>query len=116
MSEAVPFFVMMMGSRDSRARFSISFKRVRRSLMGLIWGMTFALGAAAVNTPVLWLIVVVFFLVAWAAFIWLLVRLSLAVPMTLAEKRIVLFDSFSLTKRHFWPLIGMAGAAAAPGT
>jgi hypothetical protein len=77
-------------------------------LMGLIWGMTFALGAAAVNTPVLWLIVVVFFLVAWAAFIWLLVRLSLAVPMTLAEKRIVLFDSFKLTKRHFWPLIGMA--------
>ena len=77
-------------------------------LMGLIWGMTFALGAAAVNTPVLWLIVVVFFLVAWAAFIWLLVRLSLAVPMTLAEKRIVLFDSFRLTKRHFWPLIGMA--------
>ncbi|WP_374599057.1 hypothetical protein [Brevundimonas sp.] len=77
-------------------------------LMGLIWGMTFALGAAAVNTPVLWLIVVVFFLVAWAAFIWLLVRLSLAVPMTLAEKRIVLFDSFSLTKRHFWPLVGMA--------
>lgn len=77
-------------------------------LMGLIWGMTFALGAAAVNTPVLWLIVVVFFLVAWAAFIWLLVRLSLAVPMTLAEKRIVLFDSFSLTKRHFWSLVGMA--------
>lgn len=77
-------------------------------LMGLIWGMTFALGAAAVNTPVLWLIVVVFFLVAWAAFIWLLVRLSLAVPMTLAEKRIVLFDSFSLTKGHLWPLLGMA--------
>lgn len=77
-------------------------------LMGLIWGMTFALGAAAVNTPVLWLIVVVFFLVAWAAFIWLLVRLSLAVPMTLAEKRIVLFDSFRLTKGHLWPLLGMA--------
>ena len=77
-------------------------------LMGLIWGMTFALGAAAVNTPVLWLIVVVFFLVAWAAFIWLLVRLSLAVPMTLAEKRIVLFDSFKLTKGRVWPLLGMA--------
>lgn len=77
-------------------------------LTGLIWGMTFALGAAAVNAPVLWVLVVLFFFVAWAAFIWLLVRLSLAVPMTLAEKRIVLFDSFKLTKGRVWPLLGMA--------
>ena len=77
-------------------------------LTGLIWGMTFALGAAAVNAPVLWVVVVLFFLVAWAAFIWLLVRLSLAVPMTLAEKKIMLFDSFKLTKGRVWPLLGMA--------
>lgn len=77
-------------------------------LMGLIWGMTFALGAAAVNAPILWVLVVVFFLAAWAGFIWLLVRLSLAVPMTLAQKRIVLFDSFKLTKGRVWPLVGMA--------
>lgn len=77
-------------------------------LTGLIWGVTFALGAAAVNAPVLWVVVVIFFLVAWAAFLWLLVRLSLAVPMTLAEKRIVLFDSFKLTKGRVWPLVGMA--------
>lgn len=78
------------------------------ALTALIWVLTFALGAAAINAPVLWVVVVVFFLAAWAGFIWLVVRLSLAVPMTLMERRIVLFGSFALTKGRVWPLIGMA--------
>lgn len=78
------------------------------ALTALIWVLTFALGAAAINAPVLWVVVVVFFLAAWAGFIWLVVRLSLAVPMTLTERRIVLFGSFALTKGRVWPLIGMA--------
>ena len=41
-------------------------------------------------------------------FIWLSVRLSLAVPITVAEKRFAFFDSFSLTRGRFWPLLGMA--------
>lgn len=41
-------------------------------------------------------------------FVWLSVRLSLAVPITVAEKRFAFFDSFSLTKGRFWPLLGMA--------
>ncbi|WP_332640531.1 hypothetical protein [Brevundimonas sp.] len=41
-------------------------------------------------------------------FIWLGVRLSLAVPITVAEKRFAFFDSFNLTKGRFWPLLGMA--------
>lgn len=41
-------------------------------------------------------------------FIWLSVRLSLAVPITVAERRFAFFDSFSLTKGRFWPLLGMA--------
>lgn len=43
-----------------------------------------------------------------AFFIWLSVRLSLAVPITVAEKRFAFFDSFNLTKGRFWPLLGMA--------
>ncbi|HST91708.1 MAG TPA: hypothetical protein VLJ13_05870 [Brevundimonas sp.] len=40
--------------------------------------------------------------------IWMSVRLSLAVPITVAERRIAFFDSFRLTKGRFWPLLGMA--------
>ena len=40
--------------------------------------------------------------------IWLAVRLCLAVPITVAERRFAFFDSFSLTKGRFWPLFGMA--------
>lgn len=40
--------------------------------------------------------------------IWLSVRLSLAVPITVAEKRIAIFDSFAVTRGRFWPLLGMA--------
>lgn len=41
-------------------------------------------------------------------FVWLAVRLSLAVPITVAEKRFAFFDSFGVTKGRFWPLLGMA--------
>lgn len=41
-------------------------------------------------------------------FIWLSVRLCLAVPITVAEGRFAFFDSFKLTKGRFWPLLGMA--------
>lgn len=40
--------------------------------------------------------------------VWLSIRLSLAVPITVAEKRFAFFDSFALTKGRFWPLLGMA--------
>ena len=47
-------------------------------------------------------------LAAICLFVWLSVRLSLAVPITVAERRFAFFDSFSLTKGRFWPLLGMA--------
>lgn len=40
--------------------------------------------------------------------IWLGVRLSLAVPITVSERRFAFFDSFALTRGRFWPLLGMA--------
>lgn len=47
-------------------------------------------------------------LAAFAFVIWLCVRWSLAVPITVAEKRFAIFDSFAMTKGRFWPLLGMA--------
>lgn len=40
--------------------------------------------------------------------VWLAVRLSLMVPIMVAEHRFALFDSFKMTKGRFWPLLGMA--------
>jgi hypothetical protein len=40
--------------------------------------------------------------------VWLAVRWSLAVPITVAERRMAFFDSFGLTRGRFWPMLGMA--------
>lgn len=63
--------------------------------------------AAAVNVGLGWLTGVVLGLGAVAAVVWIMVRLSLAVPITVAERRISLFDSFGLTKGHSLSLLGM---------
>ena len=49
---------------------------------------------------------------ALAVCIWLAVRLSLAIPATMVEKRIAPFSTFGLTKGHTFPLLGMAVIAA----
>lgn len=64
--------------------------------------------ATASETPALWLVVVLLVLAAIALLIWLAVRFSLAIPITMAERRIAIFDSFAFTKGRFWPLLGMA--------
>lgn len=68
-------------------------------------------GASELNW--LWLFVVLGGMAGVAAIIWLAVRLSLAVPITVAENRFAFFDSFSLTRGRFWPLFGMAVIAIA---
>lgn len=40
--------------------------------------------------------------------IWLVLRLSLAAPMTFAEKEFRLFESWTLTRGHSWRLLGVA--------
>ena len=64
--------------------------------------------AAASGANWMWLVVVVAGLAGVAALIWLAVRLSLAVPITVAENRFAFFDSFALTRGKFWSLLGMA--------
>lgn len=72
-------------------------------LVGVLVGIAGALGADWMG-----LLVALGALAGVAAIIWLAVRLSLAVPMTVAENRFAFFDSFSLTRGRFWSLFGMA--------
>lgn len=71
---------------------------------GVAVGLTAAVSAPAWGA----LIGLVVMLAGACLTIWLSVRFSLAVPMTVAENRFALFDSFALTKGRFWPLLGMA--------
>jgi hypothetical protein len=76
---------------------------VASGIIGAVIGMT-----VAAEMPALWLLVVLLILAAIGASIWLAVRLSLAIPITMAERRIAIFDSFGFTRGRFWPLLGMA--------
>lgn len=71
--------------------------------MGVLAGLI-----SALNVPALWLVVILLVLAGVAALIWLMARLSLAVPMTLDTRRFALAPAFRLTKGRVWPLIGMA--------
>lgn len=62
----------------------------------------------AAEAPALWILVALLVCAAIGLCIWLAVRLSLAIPITMAERRIAIFDSFGVTKGRFWPLLGMA--------
>lgn len=74
------------------------------------WGLVGVLAGVVVATGqnALWLVVVLAGLGAAALLIWLAVRFSLAVPITVAERRIAIFDSFGVTRGRFWALLGMA--------
>lgn len=80
------------------------------ALGGVLFALAGVIGGAATaaGAPWLWLVAVLVGLGAILACIWLAVRLCLAVPITLAEGRIAIFDSFRLTRGRFWPLLGMA--------
>lgn len=76
-------------------------------LVGVLAGIA---GATGANW--MWLFVVLGGLAGVAAVIWISVRLSLAVPITVAENRMAFFDSFAVTRGRFWPLLGMIIIAA----
>ncbi len=46
-------------------------------------------------------------ILAFCLFFWVLFRLSLALPMTFAEKHIRIFESWRLTRGNFWRLVGV---------
>ena len=71
-------------------------------LAGVIVGFASAAAGDAAG-----LIGVVVFIAALLAFIWLAMRFSLAVPITLADKKIAIFDSWGVTKGRALGLFGM---------
>ena len=73
------------------------------TIVGVLGGL-----AAQANQGVGILVGVLTGLCAVAVIVWLAVRLSLAIPVTLAEKRISPFASFAMTKGHSLSLLGMA--------
>lgn len=83
-------------------------------LMGLICVAVFAVGGVAAGFATSlaqgWgvLAAALMVLAAFCFIIWLAVRWSLAVPITVAEKKFAIFDSFRITRGKFWPLLGMA--------
>ena len=70
-------------------------------------GAAIGVGAAS-GQPLLILPGVLLIFAAFALVVWLAVKFSLAVPMTVDRRKVVILDSFSATKGHFWPLLGMA--------
>jgi hypothetical protein len=72
-------------------------------IVGVMAGFASAGGGA-----VMWILAVLLALAGVAGFVWLAVRLSLAIPITVAERRFAILDSFKVTKGLFWPLLGMA--------
>ena len=105
------FGYMRLGGDELR----VIFVSVALGVMGVLLGTVcftvvgmVAGFAAASGQGWLWLVVVLLGLAVCAVLIWLAVRLSLAIPITFAERRIALFDSFALTRGRFWPLLGMA--------
>tara|TARA_R110002124_G_scaffold286941_1_gene469369 strand:+ start:1196 stop:2077 length:882 start_codon:yes stop_codon:yes gene_type:complete len=79
------------------------FMMVAAMAVGILAGF-----AANADIPALWILVVLAGLGLVVLLVWLAVRFSLAVPITVAEGRIAIFDSFAMTRKHVWPLIGMA--------
>lgn len=79
-------------------------------VFGILWGLVGVLAgiAGATEQGMLWLVVVLAGLGVVALLIWLAVRFSLAIPITVAERRIAIFDSFGVTKGRFWSILGMA--------
>lgn len=74
------------------------------------FGVVGGLIGAAEATGQAWLVLigVLLALAVIAGLIFLMVRLSLTVPITIAERRIAILDSWRMTAPAFWPLFGMA--------
>lgn len=78
-------------------------------LVAISGGILFAASAAiGDNAGLISLVGIVLLLFLIAAIIWMVVRLSLALPITVAERRFAFFDSWRMTRGHVWGLIGMA--------
>jgi hypothetical protein len=70
-------------------------------------GLAFALGAGSNPTGAATIILAILGgLTFLCVLVWVSVRMSLAAPMTFAQGKLKVFESWSATKGHFWPLFG----------
>lgn len=76
----------------------------------IVGGVVFGIAAYAQSSGqgALFALALLVGLAGFCGLIWLAVRLSLMVPIIVAENRFAVLDSFRLTKGRFWPLLGMA--------
>lgn len=90
-------------------------------VLSIVLGLGFGLGAAVIfgvlgaitammgdNAAIGGILIFIAAIAFFCLVIWVAVRLSLALPITIAERRIAIFDSWNLTRGHFWGLFGMA--------
>ena len=73
-------------------------------IFGILGAITAMMGDNAAIGGILIAIAAIAFV---CLIIWVAVRLCLALPITVAERRIAIFDSWKLTKGRFWGLFGM---------
>lgn len=77
--------------------------------LGIVGAIIGAIAAVAMGEGALEMVAALGALISLAVFpvwVWLLVKFSLAWPMTFAERRIQLFRSWRVTRGHFWRLFG----------
>ncbi len=80
----------------------------------LVVGILGSIGAA-ISPAAGGLIAVVSAVAAFCGMLWVTVRLSLCGPMTFAERKIVVFRAWSVSRGHFWQLLGSYALALAMG-
>ena len=88
------------------ATFAALFLLLLGLSLGLVVVLSLVLGGLATAGGGAGLGALLSSLIVLGVFIFLLVRMSLALPATFAERRIVVFGSWRLTKGRFWPLLG----------
>ncbi len=121
LSTAVARSVLAGNAKDAFGHVRLGMDELRAAVVTLVLMIVFSLiavvvfllvglvagfAAAAIDAWG-WVVGLTGFLAAAGFMIWLTVRLSLAIPITVAEKKMAFFDSFRVTRGRFWPLLGM---------
>lgn len=81
------------------------FAVVILAILGYVLG---ALASREVGVATCILVAVLASFAATGAMVWAMLRLSMAGPMSFAERKFLLFESWTLTRGQAWPLLGMA--------
>jgi hypothetical protein len=104
------FGYLKLGGDELRMMGAVLLLIVAALVVVFVVGLVFGLLAAVLAKPLGAFALLIDVLAAMALFcvyIWAVVRLSLYLPQTFAERRIDLPKAWRLTRGHFWGLVGM---------